>query len=160
MNESMRSVADIPGDDVEDDLSGISPELVLIDPELARLVREQAVDGPSPAARTRAPTLRLVGGGSAEPAIVPRAIESTPPAPPAPSVEPPREEVAPVASSASTPVVVEPVVDVLPVPASEPGPVARRVIDAEPARAVPFPEVEAPAVALDRLADVTVPATA
>jgi hypothetical protein len=33
------------------------------------------------------------------------------------------------------------------------------VIDAEPARAVPFPEVEAPAVALDRLADVTVPAT-
>src|SRR6185312_17453189 len=67
MNESMRSVADIPGDDVEDDLSGISPELVLIDPELARLVREQAVDGPSPAARTRAPTLRLVGGGSAEP---------------------------------------------------------------------------------------------
>jgi hypothetical protein len=171
MNESMRSVADIPGDDVEDDLSGISPELVLIDPELARLVREQAVDGPSPAARTRAPTLRLVGGGSAEPAIVPRAIESTPPAPaapsaeavtssvPAPIVEPPREEVAPVASSASTPVVVEPVVDVLPVPASEPGPVARRVIDAEPARAVPFPEVEAPAVALDRLADVTVPAT-
>ena len=41
MNESMRSVADIPGDDVEDDLSGISPELVLIDPELARLMRER-----------------------------------------------------------------------------------------------------------------------
>jgi hypothetical protein len=59
------------------------------------------------------------------------------------------------------PVVVEPVVDVVPVPAREPEPglVARRVIDAEPARAVPFPEVEAPAVALDRLADVTVPAT-
>jgi len=57
------------------------------------------------------------------------------------------------------PVVAEPVVDVLPVPALEPGPVARRVIDAEPARAVPFPEIEAPAVALDRLADVTVPAT-
>ena len=32
------------------------------------------------------------------------------------------------------------------------------MIEAEPARAVPFPEVEAPAVALDRLADVTVPA--
>src|SRR4029078_9905048 len=63
MNESMRSPADTPGDDVEDDLSGISPELVLIAPELARLVREQAVDGPSPAARTRAPKLRLVRGG-------------------------------------------------------------------------------------------------
>ena len=68
----MRSVADIPGDDAEDDLSGISPELVLIDPELARLVRERPVDGPSPVARTRAPTLHLVDGGSAEPAIVPR----------------------------------------------------------------------------------------
>ena len=170
MNESMRSVADIPGDDVEDDLSGISPELVLIDPELARLVRERQTDEASPAAR-RVPTLRLVEGGPAEPAIVPRSVESTPPAPaapsgetaassvPAPAVEPPHEEVAPVASSVSTPVVVEPVVDVLPVLAPEPGPVARRVIDAEPARAVPFPEVEAPAVALDRLADVTVPAT-
>ena len=169
MNESMRSVADIPGDDVEDDLSGISPELVLIDPELARLVRERQTDEASPAAR-RVPTLRLVEGGSAEPAIVPRPVESSPPASPAPTgetltssvpapiVEPPREQVAPVARSASTPVVVEPVVDVLPVLASEPGPVARRVIDAEPARAVPFPEVEAPAVALDRLADVTVPA--
>jgi len=170
MNESMRSVADIPGDDVEDDLSGISPELVLIDPELARLVRERQTDEASPAAR-RAPTLRLVEGGPAEPAIVPRAIESAPPASsapraetvaasaPAPAVDPPREEVATATSSASMPVVAEPVVDVLPVPALEPGPVARRVIDAEPARAVPFPEVEAPAVALDRLADVTVPAT-
>ena len=169
MNESMRSVADIPGDDVEDDLSGISPELVLIDPELARLVRERQTDEASPAAR-RVPTLRLVEGGSAEPAIVPRPVESSPPASPAPTgetltssvpapiVEPPHEQVAPVARSASTPVVVEPVVDVLPVLASEPGPVARRVIDAEPARAVPFPEVEEPAVALDRLADVTVPA--
>lgn len=169
MNESMRSVADIPGDDVEDDLSGISPELVLIDPELARLVRERQTDEASPAAR-RAPTLRLVEGGPAEPAIVPRAIESAPPASPAPSaetvaasapapaVDPPREEVATATSSASMPVVAEPVVDVLPVPALEPGPVARRVIDAEPARAVPLPEVEAPAVALDRLADVTVPA--
>ena len=172
MNESMRSVADIPGDDAEDDLSGISPELVLIDPELARLVRERQTDEASPAAR-RVPTLRLVEGGSAESAIVPRPVESAPPAPaapsgettassvPAPAVEPPHEDVAPVASSASTPVVVEPVVDALPVPAlePEPGPVARRVIEAEPARAIPLPEVEAPAVALDRVADVTVPAT-
>ena len=172
MNESMRSVADIPGDDAEDDLSGISPELVLIDPELARLVRERQTDEASPAAR-RVPTLRLVEGGSAEPAIVPRPVESAPPAPaapsgettassvPAPAVEPLHEDIAPIASSTSTPVVVEPVVDALPVPAlePEPGPVARRVIEAEPARAIPLPEVEAPAVALDRVADVTVPAT-
>ena len=172
MNESMRSVADIPGDDAEDDLSGISPELVLIDPELARLVRERQTDEASPAAR-RVPTLRLVEGGSAEPAIVPRPVESAPPAPaapsgettassvPAPAVEPPHEDIAPIASSTSAPVVVEPVVDALPVPAlePEPGPVARRVIEAEPARAIPLPEVEAPAVALDRVADVTVPAT-
>ncbi|HEU0057490.1 MAG TPA: hypothetical protein VFQ08_09540, partial [Gaiella sp.] len=168
----MRSVADIPGDDVEDDLSGISPELVLIDPELARLVRERQVDEASLTARRS--TLRLVEGGSAEPAIVPRAVETAPPLPaaptaetvtssvPAPVVEPPREEVAPVAFSASTPVVAEPVVDVLPVPvpvhAPEPGVVARRVIEAEPARAVPAPDVEAPAPLVpDRLADVTVP---
>jgi hypothetical protein len=172
MNESMRSVADISGDDVEDDLSGISPELVLIDPELARLVRERQVDEASLTARRS--TLRLVEGGSAEPAIVPRAVETAPPLPaaptaetvtssvPAPVVEPPREEVAPVAFSASTPVVAEPVVDVLPVPvpvhAPEPGVVARRVIEAEPARAVPAPDVEAPAPLVpDRLADVTVP---
>lgn len=171
MNESMRSVADIPGDDLEDDLSGISPELVLIDPELARLVRERQVDEASLTARRS--TLRLVEGGSAEPAIVPRAVETAPPLPaapttetvtssvPAPVVEPPREEVAPVAFSASTPVVAEPVVDVLPVPvpvlAPEPGVVARRVIEAEPARAVPAPDVEAPAPLVpDRLADVTV----
>lgn len=170
MNESMRSVADIPGDDVEDDLSGISPELVLIDPELARLVRERQVDDASLTARRS--TLRLVEGGSAEPAIVPRAVETAPPSPttaiaepvtssvPAPVVEPPREEVAPVAFSASTPVVVEPVVEALPVPASEPMAVARRVIEAEPARALRFPDVEAPAPLVpDRLADVTVPPT-
>jgi hypothetical protein len=172
MNESMRSDADISGDDVEDDLSGISPELVLIDPELARLVRERQFDEASLTARRS--TLRLVEGGSAEPAIVPRAVETAPPLPaaptaetvtssvPAPVVEPPREEVAPVAFSASTPVVAEPVVDVLPVPvpvhAPEPGVVARRVIEAEPARAVPAPDVEAPAPLVpDRLADVTVP---
>jgi len=172
MNESMRSVADIPGDDVEDDLSGISPELVLIDPELARLVRERPDDAPSPAARPRAPTLRLVEGGSAEPGIVPRAVESRPPAPeassaeavtsylPAPIAEPGRGEVAPAATSASTPVVAEPVPDAPPVTAPEPGPVARRVIEAEPARAVPFPEVEEPApIVPDRVADVTVEAT-
>src|SRR6188472_2332588 len=86
MNESMRSVADIPGDDVEDDLSGISPELVLIDPELARLVRERQVDEASLTARRS--TLRLVEGGSAVPAIVPRAVETAPPSPTTASAEP------------------------------------------------------------------------
>ena len=168
MNESMRSVADIPGDDVEDDLSGISPELVLIDPELARLVRERQGDEASLA--TRRSTLRLVEGGSVEPAIIPRTVESAPPPPAAltaetvtssvsvPVVDPPREETAPVAFSSSTPVVDELVVDALPVLAPEPGPVARRVIEAEPARAVPSPDVEAPGPLVpDRLADVTVP---
>lgn len=57
MNDSMTSVADIPADP-DDDLSGISPELVLVDPELAHLVRgrERALL----AAAQRAQTLRLV----------------------------------------------------------------------------------------------------
>lgn len=185
MNESMRSVADIPGDDtVDDDLSGISPELVLIDPELARLVRErQASETPSSALRV--PTLRLVEGGSEQAPIVPRTVEtvaSSPTAPivggvassvpeplversvrqrvvepsvPDPVVEERPEEIV-VASSALTPMVEEPVLDVLPIP--EAGPLVRRVIDAEPARAVPPVEVEEPAPPVpDRLADITVP---
>jgi hypothetical protein len=40
----MTSVADIP-DDANDDLSGISPELVLVDPELARRVRPVTLTG-------------------------------------------------------------------------------------------------------------------
>jgi hypothetical protein len=171
MNESMRSVADIPGDDtVDDDLSGISPELVLIDPELARLVRErQAAETPSTA--LRAPTLRLVEGGSDQAPIVPRSIEpaqTAPAAPTAPSVdvassaaepgvEEPPAEIVPAASSAPIPSAEEPVLDVLPIPA-EAGPIARRVIEAEPARAVPPPDVEEPTPLVpERLADITVP---
>jgi hypothetical protein len=143
-------------------------------------VRERQHDEPT--LRARRSTLRLVEGGSEEPPIVPRVVGSASPPPaappeptappepaapsaeavtwsvPAPVVEPLREEVAPVASSASAPVVAEPVVDVLPVPAPEPGAVARRVIDAEPARAVPSSDVEARAPLVpDRLADYTVP---
>ena len=81
MNELMRSVADIPGD-ADDDLAEISPELVLVDPELARRVREEAAAAVA-AARSRDRALRLVGGAArvddrpvgaepAEPAIVPR----------------------------------------------------------------------------------------
>ena len=81
MNDLMRSVADIPGD-ADDDLPEISPELVLVDPELARRVREDAAAAVA-AATGRDRALRLVQGAarvgdrvddaeSAEPAIVPR----------------------------------------------------------------------------------------
>jgi hypothetical protein len=184
MNESMRSVAETPGDDtVDDDLSGISPELVLIDPELARLVRERQA-GETPSTALRAPTLRLVEGKSVEAPIVPRSVEPAPaasaalaapaasvaPAAPAapsvdsvgssatePVVEEPTEEIIPAASSAPIPMAEEPVLDVLPIPA-EAGPIARRVIEAEPARAVPPPDVEEPTPLVpERLADITVP---
>ena len=169
MNESMRSVADIPGDDtVDDDLSGISPELVLIDPELARLVRERQA-GETPSTALRAPTLRLVEGGSDQAPIVPRSVEPAPPAPAPPSgdsvassaaepvVEERPAEIVPAASSAPIPSAEEPVLDVLPIPA-EAGPIARRVIEAEPARAVPPPGVEEPTPLVpERLADITVP---
>ena len=62
MNELMRSVADIPGD-ADDDLAEISPELVLVDPELARRVREEAAAAVA-AARSRDRALRLVGGAA------------------------------------------------------------------------------------------------
>ena len=81
MNDLMRSVADIPGD-ADDDLPEISPELVLVDPELARRVREDAAAAAA-AARRRDRALRLVRGATrvddrvddaepAEQAIVPR----------------------------------------------------------------------------------------
>ena len=103
MNDWMRSVADIPpGDDEDDDLAGISPELVLVDPDLARLVRER---GPEPAAleaETARRGLRLVLARRAEDAaspVIPRAIPPSsagdspspagPSAPPANSDAPP-----------------------------------------------------------------------
>jgi hypothetical protein len=77
MNDLMRSVADIPGD-ADDDLSEISPELVLVDPELARRVREEAAAAAAAAASRDRP-LRLVQAAArasdAEPAeqrITPR----------------------------------------------------------------------------------------
>lgn len=73
MNDSMTSVADIP-DDVDDELAGISPELVLVDPELARLVRERERAYPvsPPVLERPAPSLRLVAPPGAELPIVPR----------------------------------------------------------------------------------------
>jgi hypothetical protein len=106
MNDWMRSVADIPpGDDEDDDLAGISPELVLVDPDLARLVRER---GPEPAAleaETARRGLRLVLARRAEDAaspVIPRAIPSSSanesPSPADPSV-PPASSDAPRASA-------------------------------------------------------------
>lgn len=81
MNDSMTSVADIPGD-ADDDLSGISPELVLVDPELARRVREhEAALAAAPPERT--PVLRLVPSELEESGVVPR---------PAATVSPPTNE--------------------------------------------------------------------
>lgn len=54
MNDQMASVPDIPGD-ADDDLSEISPELVLVDPELARVARERV-----PAISSADRLLRLV----------------------------------------------------------------------------------------------------
>ena len=59
MNDLMRSVADIPGD-ADDDLPEISPELVLVDPELARRVREEAA---AAAAAADAATGRFASSG-------------------------------------------------------------------------------------------------
>jgi hypothetical protein len=69
MNDWMTSVADIPGD-ADDDLPEISPELVLVDPELARIVRERQPDG---GRRALIPTLRLVPAVDEPAPIVPRA---------------------------------------------------------------------------------------
>jgi hypothetical protein len=109
----MRPVADIPpGDDADDELSGITPELVLVDPELARLVRERETPlnvpvAPSP---SRSSPLRLVRALESETAIVPRPAPSSsepsraeapePPPPvvrrePTPTVERPRHPIPP-----------------------------------------------------------------
>ena len=90
MNDSMTSVADIPGD-ADDDLSGISPELVLVDPELARLMRERE-RALLTAPPKRTPTLRLVPAATA---LVPR-----PAAPAPPTVDEPSAPAAPAPAGA------------------------------------------------------------
>lgn len=124
----MRSVADIPpGDDAGDELSGISPELVLVDPELARLVRERETSPGVPALPPprRTPALRLVPAPAVEPGIVPRPAASAPP--PTASAPPP-----PAASAAAPSVTTAPDVD-------------ESVVDAEPARSVEPPRHPIPA---------------
>ena len=106
MNDWMRSVADIPpGDDEDDDLAGISPELVLVDPDLARLVRER---GPQPAAweaETARRGLRLVpvrrvedGAAPIVPRPVPTSSTGESPSPEGPGA-PPASSDAPHASA-------------------------------------------------------------
>src|SRR4026209_3032478 len=66
----MTSVADIPGD-ADDDLPEISPDLVLVDPELARIMSERQ---PAVGRAAIVPTLRLLPAvDDGEAPIVPRA---------------------------------------------------------------------------------------
>lgn len=143
----MRSVADIPpDDDADDELSGISPELVLVDPELARLVREResSYGAPAPLPPRRAATLRLVPTPAVEPGIVPRPAPSGPPA----GAEPePQPAVDAGSAASSTPPPPPPPVIADAAPAATPAvELSERVVDAEPARAVapPRPPIPTP----------------
>ncbi len=171
-DESMRPVADIPGDADEGvDLSEISPELVLVDPELARMVRERAAL-PAPSRPLLGPGLRLVppaeSNGSSGPALEPpRAVPQAGAAPASPAVEP-DEPIVPRPTPPAEPTLLQPtesetVVDATVVepfrptyeserPTSGPealAPAPQRVVEAEPARVVeperrpePLPQVE------------------
>ena len=168
MNDWMTSVADIP-DDADDDLTGISPELVLVDPELARLVRERQ-PVPATPALTRASTLRLVRAieptEETEAPIVPRPspridVDASPPIRDEPSTPipatPQRDEAAdatPASVAPSAPAIEaepEPAVDPFPAApvVAEPEPElivpATRIVEAEPARALAPPRREIPA---------------
>lgn len=116
MNDSMTSVADIPGD-ADDDLSGISPELVLVDPELARRVREREA-ALAAAPPERVPVLRLVPSGPEEHGVVPRPAAPVPrPASEPVPTAPPASETAPTPSAA-------------PRPAPQPAPIGPSILDA------------------------------
>ncbi|HET9287322.1 MAG TPA: hypothetical protein VFO26_07185 [Gaiella sp.] len=168
----MRPVADIPGDADEGvDLSEISPELVLVDPELARLVRERAAL-PAPSRPLLGPGLRLVppaeSNGTSGPALEPpRAVAQAGAAPVSPAVEP-DEPIVPRPTSPAEPTLLQPsesetVVDATVVEPPRPtdesakptagpealAPASQRVVEAEPARVVeperrtqPLPRVE------------------
>jgi hypothetical protein len=153
MNDWMTSVADIPGD-ADDDLPEISPELVLVDPELARIMRERQPAGGRRAAVV--PTLRLLPAvDDGEAPIVPRASEADE----APASEPiPVDEVVadaeltaerardadptPGPSALAHDVVEE---STALVPTAPVVPATPRVVEAEPARVV-APAAEEPAV--------------
>lgn len=145
MNDWMTSVADIPGD-ADDDLPEISPELVLVDPELARIMRERQ---PAIGRAAIVPTLRLLPAvDDGEAPIVPRAS----PADEAPASEPiPRDEAVAAEQTTERPRDADPT----PAPSALARdvveestalvPAAPRVVEAEPARVV-APAAEEPAV--------------
>jgi len=146
MNDWMTSVADIPGD-ADDDLPEISPELVLVDPELARIMRERQ---PAVGRAAIVPTLRLLPAvDDGEAPIVPRA---------SPADEAPASERVPVDEVVAA---AEHTTDRPRDAGTTPGPsalahdgveestalvpAAPRVVEAEPARVV-APPAEEPAV--------------
>ena len=123
MNESMTLVPD-PAGDTDDDLSGISPELVLVDPELARRLRERepapAPEADSPAAEPlrAAPLLRLVPP-LVELPVVEQADEAVPEAVLEPELQIEREpevEPPPVVEASVAPPVADPEPEALVVP--------------------------------------------
>jgi hypothetical protein len=113
--------------DPQDDVSEISPELALVDPDLARRLRER---GPAP----------VVEEARAEPRL--RLVPHEPPTPVRPTPAPPRPEPSGVA--------VEPEAEDV---ATEPAPEAddERVASAEPFDAAPAPAVPAPFADVDDL---------
>jgi hypothetical protein len=137
-DDSMRSVADIPGD-ADDDLSEISPELVLIDPELARRVRER--EPPPDTGRSTRALLRIVRPEDRRRVTPPPPIDApdepdeaaAPPAAPAQgelvAPAPPAEPV--VAREEPRPAPPDIVVDAAPAPPPLPPP---PVVDDHPAR--------------------------
>jgi hypothetical protein len=160
MNDWMTSVADIPGD-ADDDLPEISPELVLVDPELARIMRERQPEG---GRRAVVPTLRLVQAADDPAAIVPRATTVDDPTEAQP--EPETEVASDVAVAREEAVVVRHTATERPpdvFPTSEPSslvgdsvaestalvPAVPRVVDAEPARVLEPPAAAEPGAAPD-----------
>ena len=166
MNDWMTSVADIP-DDADDDLSGISPELVLVDPELARLVRERQ-PVPATPALTRASMLRLVRAidptEEAEAPIVPRPsprtdVEVSPTVRDEPSMPIPAAPRQDEAADARLPSVAPPApaIEAEPEPAVDPVTAAPVVAKPEPEPAVD--PVPAASVVAEPEPEVIVPAT-
>jgi hypothetical protein len=141
----MTSVPDTPGD-MDDDLSGVSPELVLIDPDLAQKLRERGFDPEEPRAAS-APVLRLVRARPVE------AREAPAPVTPAETIAPPAAR--PPAASTMRPA--EPPTPPRTMPV-EPSPAPRTVAPAPaPPPAAP-PPPPAPANLAERLAGAAVPA--
>ena len=160
MNDWMTSVADIPGD-ADDDLPEISPELVLVDPELARIMRERQPEG---GRRPLVPTLRLVQAADEPAAIVPRPTTVDEPAVPEPEPEPEPDAASEVVAPRDDVVAERDTAtggpsDVLPnfEPSALVGdsveestalvPAVPRVVEAEPARVLKQPDAPEPAAA-------------